>query len=133
MINQSDFPFRLLTRKYNATLTFTQMLHPQRLSFDRDYLEFHLRDLDFTRKVDLASPVVVQLCGNDPQTVVEAGRKVQAFCDGIGEHASIRTPQTLTNLPPRLESRLSPRSCAEGAHRRLPPREEGLAHNRERR
>jgi tRNA-dihydrouridine synthase 1 len=84
MVNQSDFGFRLLTRKYNATLTYTQMLDPQRLVDDKDYLEFHLRDLHLTRQVDYASPVVVQLCGNNPQTIVDGGRKIQAFCDGIG-------------------------------------------------
>ncbi|THU78747.1 FMN-linked oxidoreductase [Dendrothele bispora CBS 962.96] len=83
MVNQSDLPFRVLTRKYGATLTYTQMLIPERLINDQDYFEFHRRDL--TTKIDgLETPVVVQLCGNDPQIVVEAGRKLQDCCDGIG-------------------------------------------------
>jgi len=83
MVNQSDLPFRVLTRKYGATLAYTQMLIPEKLINEVEYLESHRRDL--TTKIDgLETPVVVQLCGNDPQTVVEAGRKLQDCCDGIG-------------------------------------------------
>ncbi|EMD35626.1 hypothetical protein CERSUDRAFT_85566 [Gelatoporia subvermispora B] len=55
------------------------MLLPERILGDQDYLEFHLRQLgeDFDR------PVVVQLCGNDSEMVVEAGKKVQGYCDAI--------------------------------------------------
>ncbi|EIW78459.1 FMN-linked oxidoreductase [Coniophora puteana RWD-64-598 SS2] len=101
MVNQSDFPFRQLTRRYGATLAYTQMLAPERLINDQDYLETHLRDLwekhvqeearshmhashrvcaQTTRN---APPVVVQLCGNDPETIVRAARTVQQHCDGI--------------------------------------------------
>ncbi|KIJ11169.1 hypothetical protein PAXINDRAFT_171866 [Paxillus involutus ATCC 200175] len=85
MVNQSDAPFRLLTRRYGATLTYTQMLDPHKLLNDHDYLEFHLRDLQSTHPGwdPCARPVVVQLCGNDPETVVKAARQVQTYCDGI--------------------------------------------------
>jgi tRNA-dihydrouridine synthase 1 len=92
MVNQSDLPFRLLTRKHGATLTYTQMLDPHKLLNDREYLEFHLRDLQFCRDghddMDLERPVVVQLCGNDPEIVVKAARKVEGLCDAIGVFAS---------------------------------------------
>jgi len=89
MINQSDLPFRLLTRRHGATLTYTQMLEPHKLLHDRDYLDFHLRDLQLCRDgYDdlgmLGRPVVVQLCGNDPDIVIKAGRQVQELCDAIG-------------------------------------------------
>ncbi|KAI6040926.1 FMN-linked oxidoreductase, partial [Pisolithus marmoratus] len=92
MVNQSDAPFRLLTRRYGATLTYTQMLEPCRLLNDREYLEFHLRDIqapiaqgsDSSSSWDgYARPLVVQLCGNDPELVVKAARQVQTHCDGI--------------------------------------------------
>ncbi|KAI6124449.1 FMN-linked oxidoreductase [Pisolithus croceorrhizus] len=97
MVNQSDAPFRLLTRRYGATLTYTQMLEPFRLLNDREYLEFHLRDIqaqialgsdgdvdDSSSWNGYARPLVVQLCGNDPELVVKAARQVQTHCDGIG-------------------------------------------------
>ncbi|KAJ7598940.1 tRNA-dihydrouridine synthase [Mycena floridula] len=80
MVNQSDLPFRKLVEKYGATMVYTQMLLPNRLLEDQDYLEFHQRGL-----MDTAgrTPVVVQLCGNDPENIVRAGKKLQGLCDGI--------------------------------------------------
>jgi len=97
MVNQSDLPFRLLTRKHGATLTYTQMLDPYKLLNDREYLEFHLRDLQFCRNGHEdgfgfgGRPVVVQLCGNDPEIVVAAGRKVEGLCDAIGMYLLLAT------------------------------------------
>lgn len=82
MVNQSDLPFRSMVRNHGATLAYTQMLQPNRLLNDQQYLEYHLRDLNLDK--DLGRPVVVQLCGNDVDTIVRAGRKLQGSCDGIG-------------------------------------------------
>ncbi|KAI8968816.1 FMN-linked oxidoreductase [Trametes punicea] len=79
MVNQSDLPFRLLVRRYNASLVYTQMLLPDRLLNDQDYLEFYTRGL----RDALDAPVVVQLCGNDPETVVRAARRVVDKADAI--------------------------------------------------
>ncbi|KAH7886896.1 FMN-linked oxidoreductase [Phlebopus sp. FC_14] len=85
MVNQSDAPFRLLTRRYGATLAYTQMLDPNKLLHDRDYLDFYLRDLECLHSdwMGHSRPVVVQLCGNDPDVVVKAAKKLQAHCDAI--------------------------------------------------
>ncbi|KZP29312.1 FMN-linked oxidoreductase [Athelia psychrophila] len=85
MVNQSDLPFRLLTRRHGATLAYTQMLSPHLLLNDQDYLEFHLRDIraEFDGSTGLERPVVVQLHGNDPDILVKAARVVQTSCDGI--------------------------------------------------
>ncbi|OJA11379.1 hypothetical protein AZE42_05159 [Rhizopogon vesiculosus] len=86
MVKQSDAPFRILTRRYGATLAYTQMLDPHKLLEDQDYLEFHEHDLtlDHGACSGIGKPVVVQLCGNDPETIVQAGKKIQSLCDGIG-------------------------------------------------
>ncbi|KAF5378838.1 hypothetical protein D9615_006968 [Tricholomella constricta] len=81
MVNQSDLPFRTLVRKHGATLAYTQMLMPDRILNDQQYFEHHLRDL--TQDAELGHPTVVQLCGDDVDTIVQAGRKLQAYCDGI--------------------------------------------------
>ena len=80
MVNQSDLPFRTLVRRYNASLVYTQMLLPDRLLKDQEYLEFHKRG--FRDAQD--TPVVVQLCGNDPEIVVRAARTVVDRADAIG-------------------------------------------------
>ncbi|KAJ6595572.1 FMN-linked oxidoreductase [Mycena vulgaris] len=82
MVNQSDLPFRTLVQRYGATLAYTQMLKSDALLNDQEYLEFHLRDLTMN-PASLERPVVVQLCGNDPETVVRAGRTIQNYCNGI--------------------------------------------------
>lgn len=91
MVNQSDFPFRLLVRRYGATAAYTQMYVSEKLLNDRDYLEFHIRDLapKEVGSEEFNHPVIAQLCGNDPDTIVQAGRKIQNYCDAIGK--SIRT------------------------------------------
>jgi tRNA-dihydrouridine synthase 1 len=72
MVNQSDFAFRELVSRYGATLTCTQMLLPEKILNDQEYLEFHQRDL-LEHSIARKRPVVVQLCGNDPEIVVRAG------------------------------------------------------------
>jgi tRNA-dihydrouridine synthase len=90
MVDQSDLPFRVLVQKYGATLCYSQMLNPQKLLNDREYLEYHQRDLQYGAEALVDSktrqrPVIVQLSGNDPDVVVAAGRKMEGLCDGIGE------------------------------------------------
>ncbi|KAJ8473809.1 hypothetical protein ONZ51_g7624 [Trametes cubensis] len=55
------------------------MLHPDRLLEDQEYLDFHRRGL----RDELDTPVVVQLCGNDPEVVVKAARQIVGRADAI--------------------------------------------------
>ena len=80
MVNQNDLPFETLVRRYNASLVHTQMLLPDRLLNDQEYLEFHKRGLRDAQD----TPVVVQLCGNDPEIVVCAARILVDRTDAIG-------------------------------------------------
>ncbi|KAF9530182.1 FMN-linked oxidoreductase [Crepidotus variabilis] len=83
MVNQSDLPFRLLVRRYGVTLPYTQMYIADRLLEDREYLEYHLQDLSLASDNPYNRPVVAQLGGNDTDTLVRAGRKIQGLCDAI--------------------------------------------------
>ncbi|KAL1704196.1 tRNA-dihydrouridine synthase [Schizophyllum commune] len=83
MVNQSDLPFRLLVRKYGATATYTQMLIPDKILNDRDYLEFHQRDLELASNAPEGPPTIVQVCGNDTEQVVQAAKRIQTLCQGI--------------------------------------------------
>lgn len=85
MVNQSDFPFRTLVRRYGATVAYTQMYNPHSLLNDQQYLEYHIRDLGPRIAGSLERPVVAQLCGNDPDIIVQAGRKLHGYCDAIGK------------------------------------------------
>lgn len=112
MVNQSDLPFRLLVRKYGVTLPYTQMYIPEKLLNDRDYLEYHLRDLSIASDDPLGRPVVAQLCGNDPEVIVKAGRKIQGFCDAIGKFFCGGGCTVFVEHFYRLEFGLSTRRCS---------------------
>lgn len=83
MVNQSDLPFRILVRRYNASLAYTQMLDPDRILNNQEYLEFHLRGLG---EPGLDRPVVVQFGSDNAANIVQAGKKIQSYCDGIGDY-----------------------------------------------
>lgn len=107
MINQSDLAFRVLTRRYGATLTYTQMLHPDKLMYDQDYLEYHILNMDPPGSqglsgpdddhgsLQLGKPVVAQVCGNDVQKIVEACKKIVGHCDAIGPFFAPKVCDTL--------------------------------------
>ncbi|KAI0040183.1 FMN-linked oxidoreductase [Auriscalpium vulgare] len=81
MVKQSDTPFRALVHAHGATLSYTQMLRPSLLLSDPDYIAFNRRALALGRQT--AGPVVVQLCGNDAETLVRGARTVVDLCDGV--------------------------------------------------
>ena len=133
MVNQSDLPFRVLVRRYNASLVYTQMLLPERLLEDREYLEFHTLGLRGPQDM----PVVVQLCGNDPDVLVRAARKVVDEADAIGACSS-STICAYSLLTARIFSKtcrsepwMSTRRCERRTLWRLPSWSEGLATRRE--
>jgi hypothetical protein len=95
------------------------MYLPEKLLNDQEYQEYHTRDLTLGGQSDLNRPVVAQLCGHDPEMIVQAGRRIQGYCDAIGQVfrvVSVEVPLiqqflyvTLNRSQPRLPSRSSTR------------------------
>eukprot|EP00636_Phaeomonas_parva_P015322 CAMPEP_0118853028 /NCGR_PEP_ID=MMETSP1163-20130328/1768_1 /TAXON_ID=124430 /ORGANISM="Phaeomonas parva, Strain CCMP2877" /LENGTH=352 /DNA_ID=CAMNT_0006785509 /DNA_START=205 /DNA_END=1260 /DNA_ORIENTATION=- len=77
MVNASELPFRMLTRRYGADLCYTPMFHSRLFSEDAAY-----RAMAFTTCPE-DRPLFVQFCGNEPATLVAAGRHVQDRCDAV--------------------------------------------------
>ena len=77
MVNQSELAFRLLAREHGAGLTYTPMLHSTLFAtsetYRRDNFDEHPSD----------RPLVVQFCGDDPDTLLSAARYVEARCDVV--------------------------------------------------
>ncbi|XP_076900844.1 uncharacterized protein LOC143555105 [Bidens hawaiensis] len=77
MVDNSELPFRMLCRKHGAHAAYTPMLHSRIFSENAKY-----RSQEFTTcKED--RPLFVQFCANDPEMLLEAARRVEAYCDYI--------------------------------------------------
>lgn len=77
MVDQSELPFRMLCRKYGATLAYTPMFHSLNFSNSQQY-----RDREFTTCPE-DRPLFVQFCGNDADIVLKAARFVEGQCDAV--------------------------------------------------
>eukprot|EP00466_Bigelowiella_natans_P000311 jgi/Bigna1/33309/e_gw1.1.413.1 len=84
MVGQSELAFRLLCRRYGATLGYTPMFIADSFVNDPSYRARVWR----TCKQD--RPLVVQFCGRDPETLVAAGKL---------RNDKNRTMMSLTLLP----------------------------------
>jgi tRNA-dihydrouridine synthase 1 len=79
MVDQSDYPFRLLCRRYGANCTFTPMIHSRLMVGSSEYrLKFIPR-----AQHENDRPVIAQLCGHEPDILVEAAKMLEPFVDGI--------------------------------------------------
>ena len=77
MVDHSDLSYRMLTRKYGADLAYTQMFSSNCFLQSAD-----LRSQLFTTCPE-DRPLIVQFCGNDPQTLLAAALYVQDRCDAV--------------------------------------------------
>lgn len=79
MVNNSDQAYRLLAKNYGADLCYTEMVHCKQFLLSKSDGQ---RNKWFTTDSSEAD-LVVQLCGNDPQIMLEVAQKVQPFCSAI--------------------------------------------------
>jgi tRNA-dihydrouridine synthase 1 len=77
MVDHSDLSYRMLTRKYGADLAYTQMF-----SSNCFVQSAELRSQLFTTCPE-DRPLIVQFCGNDPETLLKAARMVEDRCDAV--------------------------------------------------
>ena len=77
MVDGSALPFRMLVRRYGAQLAFTPMLHAKMMVTSPSYC----RDYFTTAPGD--RPLIAQLAGHDPATVLAAAKMVESRVDGV--------------------------------------------------
>jgi tRNA-dihydrouridine synthase len=78
MVDQSDLPFRLLCRRYGANLCFTPMVHAKLVVQSMRYRQKFIGNFILQDR-----PLIAQICGSDPETVLEAARLLEPHVDGI--------------------------------------------------
>lgn len=134
MVGQSDLPWRILCSRHGATLACklldhvvllilymlidTQMFIAEKLLQDEEYRRLHLLDLETGLNAPLGRPVVVQLAGNDPETIFAAAKIIEPFCDAV---RMLTADGARPNQNPgRPQSRLPSRARQRGKLRRLP-------------
>ncbi|KAM0673344.1 tRNA-dihydrouridine(16/17) synthase [NAD(P)(+)]-like protein [Gurleya vavrai] len=79
MVNNSNIAYRTLARRYNAHLTYTEMVHS--MHFNNTKSDPQKNNWFTTDNSD--RPLVIQICGNNSQEMLKAALKLQNFCDAI--------------------------------------------------
>ena len=77
MVDQSELPYRMLTRKYGAQLCYTPMLHARLFTENEKYRQ------EFFCPNPEDRPLSVQFCANDPQVLLTAAKYVEDHCDAV--------------------------------------------------
>lgn len=77
MVDQSELAFRMLCRQHGTQLCYTPMLHSRLTVEDKNYLSANFS----TCKED--RPLIIQFCGNEPDTLLQACKKVEDKCDAV--------------------------------------------------
>lgn len=81
MVDHSELAWRILSRQHGCTLTYTPMLHARLFATSDKYRRDMWGPLDGDSKID--RPLVVQICGNDPEYVLQTALLVQDKCDAV--------------------------------------------------
>ncbi|XP_017465020.1 PREDICTED: tRNA-dihydrouridine(16/17) synthase [NAD(P)(+)]-like isoform X3 [Rhagoletis zephyria] len=77
MVDQSELAWRMLCRKYGAQLCYSPMFHSNLFAKDVKYRKDALQTCPEDR------PLIIQFCGNDAETLLDAALLAQEHCDAV--------------------------------------------------
>ena len=76
-MDQSELPWRMLSRKYAAQLCYTPMMHSAVFVRDSTYRLENFVSCPEDR------PLIAQFCSDDPDTFLKAAKIIENDCDAI--------------------------------------------------
>jgi hypothetical protein len=79
MVGGSELAFRLLCRKYGATIAYTPMMNSEKFAAEEEYRQAEFQTTPQDR------PLVAHFSANNPKFFLDAAKLVQDQCDAIGE------------------------------------------------
>lgn len=77
MVGASELPFRLLCRKYGASVAYTPMMSSKKFAHDPDYRKNEFQTVASDR------PLVCHFSANNPDEFATAAKLVESQCDAI--------------------------------------------------
>ena len=80
MVDASDLPYRLLTRRYNTNLCFTPMIHARMFIEKEGYRRKFWRHCGMPKE---DRPLIAQFCGHDKEVLYQAMKVVEDHVDGV--------------------------------------------------
>lgn len=82
MVDQSELAWRILSRKYGATLCYTPMFHLRLFATDPKY-RGRMWDLKYDGNAEIDRPLILQFCANDPEYLLQAAQIIQHQVDAV--------------------------------------------------
>lgn len=85
MVDASDLPWRILSRRYNTHLCYTPMFHASNFVRDNTYRKenFPIEGKMTQGNAEYDRPLIVQFCANDKDIFAKACQLVQHRCDAV--------------------------------------------------
>lgn len=81
MVDQSELAWRILSRRYGATLAYTPMFHAKMFATSEKYRRDMWCKDDGSQELD--RPLVVQFCANDSDYLLAAAKLIEDKCDAV--------------------------------------------------
>ncbi|TIB01698.1 hypothetical protein E3P96_02318 [Wallemia ichthyophaga] len=86
MVDQSELAWRILSRRYGATLAYTPMINTKQyaqLKSDSNKKMWFDKINNEEGLIGLDRPLIVQFAANDPQLLLESAKDLEGKCDAV--------------------------------------------------